>query len=172
MKAMSGIFVTFPETRTGIDRPGPICRENLNQPVAFTQPRGPWICTAAPKRRTTEMRDALKAARCQPFCSDSRIRDDSGTPDAMHSAEPNLNKEVSNMPRGDGTGPQGQGPMSGKGAGACRGDMNRNPNEGQPRSRGIGRGQGLGRRMTNSLGNLRQRLRGRKSGRGRGRNPA
>lgn len=43
------------------------------------------------------------------------------------------------MPRGDGTGPQGQGPRTGRGMGFCNGfDVP---------GTGVGRGQGFGRRM-------------------------
>jgi len=43
------------------------------------------------------------------------------------------------MPRGDGTGPLGQGPMTGRGAGLCAGY----PTPGM--GRGMGRGMGMGR---------------------------
>ena len=73
------------------------------------------------------------------------------------------------MPKGDGTGPQGQGSMTGRGMGGCGPGPNRTPNNRQPGARSIRRGQttGLGRRMTNGFNNLRRRIRSRKSGRGR-----
>ncbi len=47
------------------------------------------------------------------------------------------------MPRGDGTGPVGQGPMTGRGAGRCAG--NNTPGYGFfGRGRGFGRGFGFG----------------------------
>jgi len=62
------------------------------------------------------------------------------------------------MPRGDGTGPQGQGPKTGRGLGKC------NPQTDTPQSQnptGLGRGQGMGQKSGRSTG--------RKSG-NRGRN--
>ena len=54
------------------------------------------------------------------------------------------------MPRGDGTGPLGQGPMTGRGAGYCAGlsmpgYMNPRPGGGWGMGRGWGRGHGGGR---------------------------
>ncbi len=54
------------------------------------------------------------------------------------------------MPRGDGTGPWGLGPMTGRGAGFCAGYpapgfVNPIPGRGWPRGRGGGRGFGMGR---------------------------
>ncbi len=50
------------------------------------------------------------------------------------------------MPRGDGTGPDGQGPMTGRGAGYCAGyEMPGFINPGFGRGRGFGRGFGRGR---------------------------
>ena len=55
------------------------------------------------------------------------------------------------MPRGDGTGPQGMGPMTGRAAGVCGGYpvpgfMNPAPGRGAwGRGRGVGRGWGRGR---------------------------
>lgn len=62
------------------------------------------------------------------------------------------NKEVSTMPRGDGTGPAGMGPMTGRAAGYCAGYgqpgfMNPIPGRGFGLGRGrggFGRGLGLG----------------------------
>ena len=52
------------------------------------------------------------------------------------------------MPNQDGTGPQGQGPRTGRGLGACQ-DGNAQPRPGAGRNlgrgRGLGRGPGLGR---------------------------
>ncbi len=67
-------------------------------------------------------------------------------------------KEVNNMPRGDGTGPAGQGPGTGRGQGGC---MTGNRGQGQGAGRGQKRGQGLG------MGRGRQRGQG--TGRGQGR---
>lgn len=61
------------------------------------------------------------------------------------------------MPRGDGTGPEGRGPMTGRGIGRCGGNKNRTPNAGQPTVRG------LGRRMTEGFNNIRQRIRRRRN---------
>ncbi len=82
------------------------------------------------------------------------------------------------MPRGNGTGPQGQGPMTGRGMGGCGGNAGRTPNTDAAFSRGggqgIGQGRGLGQRIATGLNNLRQRARGKSSrrGGGRGRNNA
>jgi len=54
-------------------------------------------------------------------------------------------KEVKTMPRGDGTGPMGQGPRSGMGGGGCRtGKGGRGGGQGK----GRGRSQGVGRNNT------------------------
>lgn len=53
------------------------------------------------------------------------------------------------MPAGDGTGPTGTGPMTGRGAGFCAGNATpgfANPVPGRGRGRGFGRGQGGGGR--------------------------
>ena len=54
------------------------------------------------------------------------------------------------MPRGDGTGPEGLGPMTGRGAGTCKGSeaarSRRAPPDREPRRGGFGRGGGRGRR--------------------------
>jgi hypothetical protein len=50
-------------------------------------------------------------------------------------------KEVKTMPRGDGTGPMGQGPRSGMGGGGCKTGQG---GRGGGRGRGQGRGQGRG----------------------------
>jgi hypothetical protein len=60
-----------------------------------------------------------------------------------------FHKEVF-MPRGDGTGSMGMGPMTGRGAGYCAGFampgfMNPFPGRGMGRGRGRGRGFGMGR---------------------------
>ena len=48
------------------------------------------------------------------------------------------------MPNGDRTGPQGQGPLTGRGLGAC----------GAGFRRGLGRGRGLGRRQVTAQAEL------------------
>ena len=52
-----------------------------------------------------------------------------------------LIKEVNNMPRGDRTGPQGQGPRTGRGQGSGRGQ---GQGSGRGQGQGSGRGQGKG----------------------------
>ena len=66
---------------------------------------------------------------------------------------PEYNQEEKTMPRGDGTGPAGMGPMTGRGAGYCAGYsvpgyMNPGPRGGAGGrgGRGAGRGGGRGRR--------------------------
>ncbi len=54
-------------------------------------------------------------------------------------------KEVNTMPRGDGTGPDGQGPRSGIGRGSCKGGKG-GRSGGQGQGCGQGRGQGIGRK--------------------------
>ncbi|MFW5837495.1 MAG: DUF5320 domain-containing protein [Desulfovibrionaceae bacterium] len=49
------------------------------------------------------------------------------------------------MPGFDGTGPNGQGAMSGRGMGYCAGDPQRPAAGGRALGRGRGRGRGLGR---------------------------
>ncbi|MCK5230755.1 MAG: DUF5320 family protein [Desulfobulbaceae bacterium] len=56
-------------------------------------------------------------------------------------------KGVTCMPRGDGTGPQGQGPRTGKGQGGCKsnqGVQGSDKNSAQGKGRGKGDGQGRG----------------------------
>jgi hypothetical protein len=60
----------------------------------------------------------------------------------------NIKEEVIDMPGGDGTGPKGMGPMTGRGAGFCAGYSvpgYANPMTG--RGFGFGRGRGFGRGM-------------------------
>ncbi len=67
------------------------------------------------------------------------------------------------MPAGDGTGPMGAGPMTGRGVGYCVGSQTpgyMNPRPGRGVGMGMGRGAGMGR----------GRARGRGRGRGRRRN--
>ena len=90
------------------------------------------------------------------------------------------------MPRGDGSGPQGQGPKTGRGLGPCGSGSrqnNRPTNNQQPMGRGAGRGmgqamgngqapgggRGLGQRIATGFNNLRQRARTRKTRRISGR---
>ena len=50
------------------------------------------------------------------------------------------------MPGGNGTGPSGEGPLTGRGLGSCgSGVSNAAPNNNQGRGRGFGRGLGFGR---------------------------
>lgn len=81
------------------------------------------------------------------------------------------------MPRRDGSGPEGRGPMTGRGMGGCGGSGS-SADTARPMQGGIGRrpanrgGRGLGRRIASGFNNLRMRARGRKqqTGAGRGRN--
>ncbi len=66
------------------------------------------------------------------------------------------------MPRGDGTGPAGQGPMTGRGMGRCGTGANQTPSSGW--------GRGLGQRISNGFNNLfNRRPRGQGGGGGMGR---
>jgi len=56
------------------------------------------------------------------------------------------------MPRGDGTGPLGQGPMTGRGRGYCITDAARTVSGFLRRGRGLGRGLGSGRGQGRGLG--------------------
>ena len=71
-----------------------------------------------------------------------------------------LMEEVNNMPQGDGTGPQGQGPKTGKGRGR------RNPKGGSMPAQGQ-RGTGSGRGQSRGSGQGRGKNRGTGQGRGR-----
>jgi len=60
---------------------------------------------------------------------------------------------VRTMPRGDGTGPRGQGPQSGKGRGACgTGKGGRSGGQGRGQGAGQGRGQGRGQGAGQGMG--------------------
>jgi predicted DNA-binding protein (UPF0251 family) len=55
---------------------------------------------------------------------------------------------INNMPNFDGTGPEGKGPMTGRGYGKCegaKGAKNSSDQAARPLGRGMGRGLGLGR---------------------------
>jgi predicted Fe-Mo cluster-binding NifX family protein len=57
----------------------------------------------------------------------------------------NAEKGVNTMPRGDGTGPQGPGPRSGRGRGGCKGGKGgRGGGRGQGQRSGQGKGRGSG----------------------------
>ena len=58
------------------------------------------------------------------------------------------------MPRGDGTGPAGTGPMTGRGAGYCSGSQNPGFAVGAPRGGGFGRGRGSGRSAGSRAGGV------------------
>ena len=62
---------------------------------------------------------------CLRMCSQGAIREVRTTPVSGRGHETSavgpFGKEVSEMPFGDGTGPRGQGPMTGRGAGYCSG---------------------------------------------------
>lgn len=90
------------------------------------------------------------------------------------------------MPRGNGSGPQGQGPMTGRGLGPCGSgsrQINSTTNNPQPMGRGTGRGagrgpgrrqapgggRGLGQRIVTGFNNLRQRAHARRMRRVSGR---
>jgi hypothetical protein len=74
-------------------------------------------------------------------------------------------KEVSVMPKRDGTGPMGNGRMTGRGRGACnpdRGNFRNNEQGGRNAGRGSGQDRGSGRNSGRGFGQ------GRGSGKGRG----
>ena len=58
------------------------------------------------------------------------------------------------MPRGDGTGPMGQGPLTGRKMGQCGGGQGMGMGQGRGLGRGMGRGagQGMGRGVGPGLG--------------------
>lgn len=67
------------------------------------------------------------------------------------------------MPRGDGTGPQGMGPRTGRGAGTC------GPTQGNPQGAGRGsqkQGRGLGQAGSGGAGRGKGQGRGGQGGRG------
>ncbi len=83
------------------------------------------------------------------------------------------------MPRRDGSGPEGQGPMSGRAMGGCDNSSRRpagsamEPGNGRRSGRNVGKGRGLGQRIAAGFSNLRQRRRVRRfQGGGRRRNSA
>jgi len=71
------------------------------------------------------------------------------------------------MPNNDQTGPQGQGPRSGRGQGRCGGPVNENANNEQP-GRGMGRGRGVGNGPGRATAPGRGPGRGRSQGNGPG----
>jgi hypothetical protein len=75
-------------------------------------------------------------------------------------------EEVKQMPQGDGTGPRGQGPKTGRGQGQGAG---RGQGRGAGKGQGTGRGQGQGAGKGQGQGAGRGKGSGRGSGQGRGR---
>jgi len=81
-----------------------------------------------------------------PGCSHKRHRH--AGRGKKHGARFAHGREVTHMPRGDGTGPQGQGPGTGKGQGGCKsgkGSRKSGKNTGQRPGSGKGRVQGRGK---------------------------
>ncbi len=74
-----------------------------------------------------------------------------------------MSNKCDNMPRGDGTGPEGLGPMTGRGLGYCAGF------DSPGFTKGVGRGQGRGLARGRGRGIGRGLARGFRGGRGRGR---
>jgi len=70
------------------------------------------------------------------------------------------------MPRGDGTGPQGQGPQTGRGTGKC-GPESRTPAPQKQGGMGTGQGRGAGRGAGRGKGQGTGRGGGQGSGKGR-----
>jgi predicted Fe-Mo cluster-binding NifX family protein len=82
-----------------------------------------------------------------PGCGHKRRHRHSGKGN-KHGARFAHGREVTHMPRGDGTGPQGQGPGTGRGQGGCKsgkGSRKSEKNIGQRPGGGKGRGQGRGK---------------------------
>lgn len=113
-------------------------------------------------------RNCMECGMCLGVCPVGAIHEIAGVPPAVGvyqgSTVGREGKEVSRMPFGDGTGPRGLGPMTGRGAGYCAGFgmpgfYNPVPGGGYG-GYGFGPGRGWGRGMG--------RGRGRGSGRGRG----
>ncbi len=83
------------------------------------------------------------------------------------------------MPGRDGSGPEGQGPINGRGMGGCSNNARRpagsamESDKGRRTGRNVGRGRGLGQRIAAGFNKLRQRRQVRRvKGGGRGRNSA
>ena len=117
-------------------------------------------------------KDCMECGMCLDVCPVGAIRQVAGMPQTVGffqgSAVGREGKEVSRMPFGDGTGPRGLGPMTGRGAGYCAGFgmpgfTNPVPGGGYGLGRGWGRGLGRGRGLGVGMG------RGRGGGWGRGR---
>ena len=77
-----------------------------------------------------------------PGCSHKRHRHAGKR--KKHGARFAQGREVTYMPRGDGTGPQGQGPRTGKGQGGSKSGKGGRRGSGANSGRGSGRGQGRG----------------------------
>jgi predicted Fe-Mo cluster-binding NifX family protein len=92
---------------------------------------------------------SIMPAFLMPGCSHKRHRH--AGRGKKHGARFAHGREVTHMPRGDGTGPQGQGPGTGRGQGGCKpgkGSRKSGKNIGQRpgggKGRGLGRGKGAG----------------------------
>lgn len=79
-----------------------------------------------------------------------------------------MSNKCDNMPRGDGTGPEGLGPATGRGLGYCTGHSSPGFTKGGGRGLARGRGRGIGRGLARGF----QGGRGRGRGRGLRRAPA
>lgn len=60
------------------------------------------------------------------------------------------------MPKGDGTGPQGKGPATGRGMGRCGAKATQKPTAQRGPGQGLGRGLGLGRKDGSGRNNSNQ----------------
>ncbi len=79
-----------------------------------------------------------------PGCRHKRHRQCEGGPENMHTDITNKREGI-NMPRGNGTGPQGQGSATGKGQGGCKPGQNSKGQNSNNQGRNVGQGKGRGK---------------------------
>ena len=90
---------------------------------------------------------------CCPFCKEFRV--DLGESDKEKTISGRKCSEQERrkiMPRGDRTGPQGQGPGTGRGLGPCGKKVQKPADKPDSQGRGMGKGQGKGRGKGRGLG--------------------
>ena len=134
-------------------------------------------------RAVIDEKECRSCGMCLQVCPVGAITEAPAVPQAVErqrqAAIDREEKEVSTMPFGDGTGPRGLGPMTGRGAGYCAGydqpgAFSPLPRRGwfgfgMGRGMGFGMGRGMGRGMGFGMGRGMGRGWGRGMGRGGGR---
>jgi predicted Fe-Mo cluster-binding NifX family protein len=125
-----------------------ICGAISEQPAQMIEASGikiiPFIAGNADDVLAAYVKGTLvKPSFLMPGCGRKPHRHNKGNQKNKLYGCPNPEKGVMNMPKSDGTGPQGQGPGTGKGQGGCKaGKGGKSPGRGMGRGTGQGKGKG------------------------------